>query len=187
MYESNSALQPLLWGLSPQSWQFTDKRDTGMLAGIPRWEQLLSAAGFQKVSSFNMDGVSLCAAWQPACMSSRQTQQRGMSELVSACIMLSLQVMTRKESGYASALMLFRKKADMAPVDPLFFPAPPANTSNEVRPAITTVHQHEQLASRQDLHRVVCDEFTLVMAHSAVRPLQCCAVLLMGCNLCTCR
>ena len=49
MYESNSALQPLLWGLSPQSWQFTDERDTGMLAGIPRWEQLLGAAGFQKV------------------------------------------------------------------------------------------------------------------------------------------
>lgn len=49
MYESNNALQPLLWGLSEQSWQFTDERDTCMLAGIPRWEQLLSAAGFQKV------------------------------------------------------------------------------------------------------------------------------------------
>ena len=49
MYESNNALQPLLWGLSEQGWQFTDERDTCMLAGIPRWEQLLGAAGFQKV------------------------------------------------------------------------------------------------------------------------------------------
>ena len=59
MYESNSALQPLLWGLSPQSWRFKDERDTGMLAGIPRWEQLLSAAGFQKVSSFNTARVAV--------------------------------------------------------------------------------------------------------------------------------
>ena len=65
---------------------------------------------------------------------------------MSACIVLSLQVMARKERRDASALMLFRKKADVAPVDPLFFPAPPANTSNEVRPASMTVHQHEQLA-----------------------------------------
>ena len=68
MYESNTALQPLLWGLAPQSWQFTDERDTGMLAGIPRWEQLLGAAGFQKVrrccqkGSTRKAGVRACSA-----------------------------------------------------------------------------------------------------------------------------
>ena len=52
--------------------------------------------------------------------------------------------MKRRETGDASALMLFRKKADVAPVDPLFFPAPPAHTSNEVRPALKTVRENEQ-------------------------------------------
>ena len=80
MYESNSALQLLLWGLLPQSWQFTDERDTGMLAGIPRWEQLLGAAGFQKVGGSSTAGMSIrslasclhvpkahTAAWQKMC------------------------------------------------------------------------------------------------------------------------
>ena len=89
MYESSSALQPLLWGLSPQSWQFTDERDTGMLAGIPRWEQLLGAAGFQKVSSFKMGGVCLCAAWHPACMCSMQTQQHGRRCVSMHCALLA--------------------------------------------------------------------------------------------------
>ena len=55
-----------------------------------------------------------------------------------------MQIMVRRESEGASALMLFRKKADVAPVDPLFFPAPPAHTSNEVRSALTTLLQHKQ-------------------------------------------
>ena len=63
----------------------------------------------------------------------RQTQQHGRWEGATACLVLSVQIMVRRESEDASALMLFRKKADVAPVDPLFFPAPPANTSNEVR------------------------------------------------------
>ena len=66
---------------------------------------------------------------------------------VSAGTMSPLQIMVRKETGDASALMLFRKKADVAPVDPLFFPAPPAHTSNEVRSALSTRRQHEQALS----------------------------------------
>ena len=51
IYESVCMLPALVWGLSTQCWYFTDERDFSLWIRIERWEKLLAAAGFDKVTS----------------------------------------------------------------------------------------------------------------------------------------
>ena len=47
-YEGLDVGAALFWGLSEQSWGFEDERDFALWCTFPRWDRLLTEAGFQQ-------------------------------------------------------------------------------------------------------------------------------------------
>ena len=58
VYEATCALPALLWGLARQCWAAADERDFALWITLQRWEALLEAAGFQKVTTIRLVGGS---------------------------------------------------------------------------------------------------------------------------------